>query len=281
MTQLMPSGDTIRTQIELAKTLASAQLLPRQYQGNPANLLWAIQYAESLGVHPMTAVTGIHVIEGKPTASAQLIGGLVRRAGHKLRVTFDRQAMRATAQIIRADDPGHTFESVWDLERAKAANLTGKAVWKSYPDAMLKARAITEVARDAAPEALHGVIYTAEELGAEVEVADDGEMIVIDATEPRDLLADDPTTTDVATAKKTLVSVLAATGLTQDAAIAAARELWAAEVEPRVVNGRVANAVLAAVTEAAEQTPVAVGVTPDAVTFDGSEAIEDAEEVVA
>lgn len=171
----------VRTQIELAKQLAASNLLPKQYQGRPENLLWAIQYAESLGVHPMVAVTSIHVIEGKPTASAQLIGGLVRRAGHKLRVTFDRKAMRAVAQIIRADDPDHVFESVWDLDRAKAANLAGKSVWKQYPDAMLKARAITEVARDAAPESLYGVIYTPEEIGAEVSVDAEGEMIVVDA----------------------------------------------------------------------------------------------------
>lgn len=171
----------VRGQIELAKQLAASNLLPKQYQQRPENLLWAIQYAESLGVHPMVAVTSIHVIEGKPTASAQLIGGLVRRAGHKLRVTFDRKTMTAVAQIIRADDPGHTFESVWDLDRAKSANLAGKAVWKQYPDAMLKARAITEVARDAAPESLYGVIYTPEEIGAEVSVDGDGEMIVVEA----------------------------------------------------------------------------------------------------
>jgi hypothetical protein len=173
----------VRGQIELAKQLAASNLLPKQYQQRPENLLWAIQYAESLGVHPMVAVTSIHVIEGKPTASAQLIGGLVRRAGHKLRVTFDRKTMTAVAQIIRADDPDHTFESVWDLDRAKSANLAGKAVWKQYPDAMLKARAITEVARDAAPESLYGVIYTPEEIGANVDVDRDGEMIVVESTE--------------------------------------------------------------------------------------------------
>lgn len=183
MSNIVPAAQpqNIRAQIELSKQLAASNMLPRQYQGKPENMLWAIQYAESLGVHPMTAVTGIHVIEGKPTASAQLIGGLVRRAGHRLRVTFDRKTMTATAQIIRADDPDYTFESVWTMDRAKAANLTNKSVWKQYPDAMLKARAITEVARDAAPEALYGVIYTAEELGAEVEVDGDGEMIVIES----------------------------------------------------------------------------------------------------
>lgn len=178
----MSEISNIRGQIELSKQMADSSMLPRAYQKQPANLLWAIQYAESLGVHPMTAVTGIHVIDGKPTASAQLIGGLVRRAGHKLRVTFDRKTMTATAEIVRADDPEFLFTSVWTMDRAKEAGLASKDVWKKYPDAMLKARAITEVARDAAPESLYGVIYTAEELGAEVEVAGDGEMIVVEAT---------------------------------------------------------------------------------------------------
>jgi hypothetical protein len=126
-----------------------------------------MEYADAIGVHPMTAVQSIHVIDGKPSASAQLIAGLGRRAGHIVRVKFDRKTMTATAEVIRKDDPDYTFQSVWDMERARSANLTGKAVWKQYPDAMLKARAITEVARDAFPEALFGVAYTAEELGAD------------------------------------------------------------------------------------------------------------------
>lgn len=171
----------VRDQLALAQELSNAQLLPRAYQRNPGNLLYAIQYAEALGIHPIAAITGIHVIEGKPTASAQLIGGLVRRAGHKLRVSFDRETMTATARITRSDDPDFTFESVWTMDRARAANLAGKGVWKSYPDAMLKARAITEVARDACPESLYGVIYTPEELGAEVAADADGDFTPLDA----------------------------------------------------------------------------------------------------
>lgn len=163
----------VNQQIALAENMASSNLLPQEYRKNPANLLYAIQYAESLGVHPMTAVTGISVIQGKPTASAQLIGALVRRAGHKLRVTCDGKTAKAV--IIRADDPDFEFVSVWTMERAKAAGLTNKTVWKQYPEAMLKARAITEVAREGAAEALFGVIYTPEELGAEVDA--DGTVV--------------------------------------------------------------------------------------------------------
>jgi hypothetical protein len=162
--------------VALAHELANAQLLPKAYQKNPANLLYAIEYAEALGISPISAVTSIHVIDGKPTASAQLIAGLGRRAGHKVRVAFDPATKTATAQVIRKDDPEFVFESVWTMARAQGAGLTGKDVWRKYPDAMLKARAITEVARDAFPEALFGVVYTAEELGA-VDVDEDGAVL--------------------------------------------------------------------------------------------------------
>lgn len=161
-----PVRMAVPDKLTYARALAASGMLPRQYQGNPANLLYAVEYAEMLGAHPLTAVTGIFVIDGKPSASAALISALVRRAGHKLRVTGDSK--RATAQIIRADDPEFTFEVTFTIEDAKQAGLTSKGVWKSYPAAMLKARAVTQCARDACEDALSGLHYTAEELGAEV-----------------------------------------------------------------------------------------------------------------
>jgi hypothetical protein len=154
-------------QMDYARALAQSSLLPRQYQGNPANLLWAISYGQTLGVDPMTAVQSIHVINGKPTASADLIAGLVRRAGHKLRVSGDDK--RAVVEIVRSDDPDFAFRVEWTIERAQAAKLTSKDTWKQFPAAMLKARAITECARAACSEILQGTIYTPEELGAVVD----------------------------------------------------------------------------------------------------------------
>jgi hypothetical protein len=157
----------VKEKMEWADRLSTADLLPAAYRRKPANVLVAIEYGDALGMPPIVAMNMIHVIEGKPTLSAQAIGGLVRRAGHKLRVRWDGNAMRATAEVVRADDPDFTFTATWDMDRARAAKLTGKGVWQQYPDAMLKARAITEVARDACPEALFGVAYTPEELGAD------------------------------------------------------------------------------------------------------------------
>lgn len=159
--------NVLAAQMEYARALAESNLLPKQYFKQPANLLWAISYGQTLGVDPMTAVQSIHVINGKPTASADLIAGLVRRAGHKLRISGDDR--KAVAQIVRVDDPEFVFESVWTIERAQAAKLIGKDTWKQFPAAMLKARAITEVARAACSEILQGTIYTPEELGAVVD----------------------------------------------------------------------------------------------------------------
>lgn len=179
---------TLDGSVRFAQLLADADLLPRQFVGKPANVLYAVEYGRTLGITPVAAITGIHVIEGKPSASSGLIGALVRQAGHKLRVRSDGLST-ATAQIVRADDPEFTYECTWTLERAAQAGLceikngkpwardrNGKpTAWEKYTAAMLKARAITEVARDACEDVLFGLHYTPEELGAVVN--QDGEPV--------------------------------------------------------------------------------------------------------
>ena len=169
-----PSQATaIPAKIAYARALAESGLLPGAYRKQPSNVLWAIEYGDMLGLSPMAAITGIHVIEGKPSISAGLISALVRRAGHKLRVSGD--ADTATCQIIRSDDRGYTFAVTFTAKDAQAAGLLTKDVWKKYRPSMLKARAITQCARDACEEALFGLHYTPEELGAEVD--EDGVVI--------------------------------------------------------------------------------------------------------
>jgi hypothetical protein len=191
-----PTPQGLDASVRFAQLLADADLLPKQFVGKPANVLYAIEYGRTLGIAPVAAITGIHVIEGKPSASSGLIGGLVRQAGHKLRVTSDG-ATTATAQIIRSDDPDFVYEATWTLERAVIARLceikdgkpwardrNGKpTAWEKYPAAMLKARAITEVARDACEDVLFGLHYTPEELGAIVN--QDGEPIEASVTQLR------------------------------------------------------------------------------------------------
>lgn len=161
-----PGGGLLGERIAFAKALAAADLLPPAYRDKPANVLLAMEYADALGLRPMTVIQGVHVINGRPTASASLIAALVRRAGHRLRIHLEHPGTPdavAIAQLVRADDPDYVFTALWNLPRAKQAGLAGKDTWKTYPEQMLKARAISEVARDACPEVLAG-LYEHDEL---------------------------------------------------------------------------------------------------------------------
>lgn len=196
--ELVPTtGQGMAAEIQWANRLAGSELLPGQYRGRPGNLIWAAEYAKSLNVHPMVAVTGIFVIDGKPTASGALISALVRRAGHKLRVVS--RTTHATAQIIRHDDPDFTFEVTWELKanangnpNAQDAGLLNKSNWQKYPASLLTWRAITQVAREACEEALMGVHYTPEEIDPNRVINEDGIPVKVERMERstfEDLLA--------------------------------------------------------------------------------------------
>jgi hypothetical protein len=168
------------------QTITSAgDLIPKglhdKGQPSPGKVLLVLETGAMLGIHPMAALGGIHVIEGKPTISPGLMSGLVRKAGHKLRVTTTGTIkggdFTATATLTRADDPDFTYTASWTLARAATAGLSGKSVWKNYGEAMCKARAISEVVREGAEDVLMGVSYTPEEMGSLV--TDSGEMVQV------------------------------------------------------------------------------------------------------
>src|SRR5690606_24504249 len=119
-TQAMPS---LAERMNYAKALATADLLPPAYRNKPGNVLLAVEHGQALGIPPMTAIQGVHIIQGKPTLSADLMAALVRRAGHKLRITTGTEPPRATATLVRSDDPEFTYESTWDMDRARTASL--------------------------------------------------------------------------------------------------------------------------------------------------------------
>ena len=166
MTELVPANDatlaTIDQKIHYSQTISASNLLPEAYRGRPENVLIAVETGAALGIPAIQALNSINVIKGKAAMSADLMASLVRRAGHKLRIT--QNGMSVTAELVRADDPDFTFTVTWDQKKAQTAGLWGKGNWATYPDQMLRARAITEVCRQGASDALMGVIYTPEEL---------------------------------------------------------------------------------------------------------------------
>lgn len=198
----MPSG-SLDERIRYAQTLAMAgDLIPAGLrdgrQANPGKVLLAVETGAMLGIHPVAAINGVNIIDGKATISPALMSGIVRKAGHKLRVrttgTLEAGDLAVVATLIRADDPDEPFTATWTPARAARAGLCkydrgedgqwhvrarsqrgGPLPWESYTEAMLKARAIGEVCREGAEDALMGVHYTPEELGATVDA--DGSVV--------------------------------------------------------------------------------------------------------
>ena len=166
--------------------LAPSTILPTAYRGNAANAFVAAETGAALGLEPLQALASIAVINGRATLSSDLMAAVIRRAGHTLRIV-ENSPESVTATLIRADDKKFEFTVTWDKDKAVKAGLWGqKGPWSQYPTQMLRARAITEVARQGASEALMGMIYSPEDFGATI--TDTGEVleaeIVDDAPAP-------------------------------------------------------------------------------------------------
>lgn len=162
--QLHQPNNDLSTQMRYAETVQNGSLLPQAYRGKPADILIAVGLGQAMGLSPAESLYRIDVIQGKPTASAELIAANVRKAGHVLRVRVDESGPSATATIIRADDPGYEHTVVRDSAWAERMGLSSKDNYRKQPATMLQWRAITGVARLACPEALYGVAYTSDEM---------------------------------------------------------------------------------------------------------------------
>lgn len=172
ITDLTPAA--VEARLRYANALSEATIIPDVYRGQPANVLVAIETGTALGIPPTQALQSLISIKGRVTMSADLMAAVVRRAGHRLRVL--EHDGKVTAEIVRADDPDFTYRVTWDRAKAERAGLWGqRGPWSQYPGQMLRSRAVTEVCRQAASDALMGVTYAPEELGAEVD--EDGTVI--------------------------------------------------------------------------------------------------------
>ena len=178
-----PSSAEWQQTNELVKAVAATEFVPVAMRGKPAAVLACVLTGRELGIGPMQSLKHIAIIEGKPGLSAELMAGLVRSRGHKLRI-ITRAADEAEVEGIRADDPEHPVRVVWTLAMAERAGLckiaengwpvardrNGKPMpWEKYPDAVLLARAISALCRALFADVLAGFSYTPEEVATDTE----------------------------------------------------------------------------------------------------------------
>lgn len=163
--QLMQHAQAMNAAYELASRLANTALVPAMYQKKPDDATAAILYGAELGLNPIQSLQQIFVVQGKPAIYARTMVALLKTRGYLIETLETSDA----SVTVRGTDPqtGIVEESTWTIDRAKKAGYTTNKKYDSDPQAMLYAKAATEVARKIAPDVLLGIAHTREELELE------------------------------------------------------------------------------------------------------------------
>ncbi len=166
---------------ELPKTIQEMQSLGEvfvkskffQDSQDAAQAIVKVMAGAELGFPPIASMTGVYIVKGKVSLSANLIAAAIKRSG------------RYTYRVRKHDESGCEIEffennesiglSSFTREDAQRAQLLSKETWRSFFRNMAFARALSNGAKWHCPDIFGGPVYTPEELGADV----DGEGDVI------------------------------------------------------------------------------------------------------
>lgn len=173
--QLMQHAQAMSAAYELASKLANTALVPAMYQKKPDDATAAILYGAELGLNPIQSLQQIFVVQGKPAIYARTMVALLKTRGYLIETIESTD----TSVTVRGTDPqtGIVEESTWTIDRAKKAGYTSNKKYDSDPQAMLYAKAATEVARKIAPDVLLGIAHSREELELDAPVRATAERV--------------------------------------------------------------------------------------------------------
>lgn len=124
-----------------------------------------LQAGQELGLPPFASMRGFDIVEGRAAPNAGLAAALINRSGRYSYTVLEATPERCVIDwFLSGQRLGQTSFTIAEAQRA---GLTGKAVWKSYPDDLCFARALMRGARRFCADLFLGSIYTPEELGAD------------------------------------------------------------------------------------------------------------------
>lgn len=117
-----------------------------------------IQAGQEIGIPPFASMSGIHIIQGKPTIGAGLIASRIKGSGK-----YDYQVNEQTEKICSIDFYqgkkmiGNSTFTIEDAKKAGTKNID------KFPRNMLFARAISNGVKWYTPDVFAGPVYTPEE----------------------------------------------------------------------------------------------------------------------
>jgi hypothetical protein len=128
-----------------------------------------------LGFGPIASMTGVYIVKGRVTLSANLMAAAIKRhPKYDYRVKDLTDTKAEVSFYERGQEIGSSEFTMDDARRAQLANGEN---WKKYPRNMLLWRAMSNGAKFYCPDAFSGApVYTPDELGADVD-PETGEII--------------------------------------------------------------------------------------------------------
>lgn len=147
---------------QIAVKLCQTPFVPRHFQGKPADAAAAILTGHELGLSPMASLRSIFMISGTPGMYAKVMVAVVMAQGHE--VWPEEQSDEKVVVCGRRKGSDHIYRTTWDRARVVKAKLVGNAKYQENPQQMMYARGSAEICRQVAPDALHGIPYSVEEL---------------------------------------------------------------------------------------------------------------------
>lgn len=163
----MPTPQQWNQMREMGAAAFKSGMLPQGIKSAEGAAIVALK-AYELGIPLMEGYAHIHVINGKPGLSREMMQTLIYQNIPGARI----EILESTNKLARVKGtrPVHgsmTVEFTW--EDAIKAQLTSKSIWQQYPKAMLLNRAMTALFRAHFPDGLRGCSYTPEELESSIE----------------------------------------------------------------------------------------------------------------
>ena len=183
----MANDLAVREEVNVGDLRQTAQLLAMsgyfEAKGNGeqavAQLATKILAGREMGFGPYASVNGIHIIQGKPTVSANLMAAAVKASGrydYRVRQMDDEAVAVEFFEVVggKRESLGVSTFTKADATKAGTQNL------QKFARNMMFARAMSNGVRWYCPDVfMAGGVYTPEELGATVD-ADTGEIIEVD-----------------------------------------------------------------------------------------------------
>ena len=147
-----------------AKVLAASSMVPKDYGGNIANCIVALEISLRMRVSPLMVMQNLHVIHGKPSWSSVFLIGALNGSPHYTPIKFHlsgekgKDSRTCVASTVEKAT-GEVMEGPEvTIAMAKADGWWGRkdSKWPRMPELMLRYRAGAWLVRTVAPEMTMG-----------------------------------------------------------------------------------------------------------------------------